>query len=117
MGPARLFRSRRPMSGIAVPRRRRWLLLSGVAVAVLAGRGYLRGAAGGRVRDAAARVPCTLAGLHLALHLYHDAHGGLPPAVLYSKDGKPLHSWRVLILPHIEESKLYEEFRLDEPWD
>jgi hypothetical protein len=32
-------------------------------------------------------------------------------------DGKPLLSWRVMILPYIEEKELYEQFRLDEPWD
>ena len=37
--------------------------------------------------------------------------------MLYSKDGKPLHSWRVLILPQLDENTHYKEFRLDEPWD
>jgi hypothetical protein len=41
----------------------------------------------------------------------------LPPAVLYSKDGRPLHSWRVLLLPFLEEEALFREFKLDEPWD
>jgi hypothetical protein len=36
---------------------------------------------------------------------------------VYGEDGIPLHSWRVLILPFIEEEPLYREFRLDEPWD
>jgi hypothetical protein len=36
---------------------------------------------------------------------------------VYGKDGKPLLSWRVLILPYIEEDGLFKEFRLDEPWD
>jgi Protein of unknown function (DUF1559) len=33
------------------------------------------------------------------------------------KNGKPLHSWRVLILPYIGEGELYKQFKLDEPWD
>jgi hypothetical protein len=33
------------------------------------------------------------------------------------KKGKPLHSWRVLILPYIEQEALYNQIRLDEPWD
>jgi hypothetical protein len=41
----------------------------------------------------------------------------LPPAVVYGPDGKPLYSWRVVILPYIEEDELYKEFHLDEPWD
>jgi hypothetical protein len=36
---------------------------------------------------------------------------------VYGPDGKPLYSWRVLILPYIEQGALYKEFRLDEPWD
>src|SRR5437660_7519890 len=51
------------------------------------------------------------------MHNYHDTHGRLPPAVVYGKDGTPLYSWRVLILPFIEQEALYKEFHLDEPWD
>jgi hypothetical protein len=39
----------------------------------------------------------------LALENYESVHGRLPPAVVYGKDGQPLCSWRVLILPYIEE--------------
>jgi hypothetical protein len=53
----------------------------------------------------------------VALHHYEDAHGRLPPAVVYGEDGTPLYSWRVLLLPYIEEDQLYQEFRLGEPWD
>jgi hypothetical protein len=55
--------------------------------------------------------------LGMALHSYQDRHGHLPPAVVYGADGTPLHSWRVLILPFIAQEELYNEFRLDEPWD
>ena len=51
------------------------------------------------------------------MHNYNGTYGRLPPAVVYGEDGKPLHSWRVLLLPFIEQQALYEEFRLDEPWD
>jgi hypothetical protein len=54
----------------------------------------------------------------IALHAYADAHGGrFPPAVIRGKDGRPLYSWRVAILPYLEEEQLYQEFHLDEPWD
>lgn len=52
-----------------------------------------------------------------ALHRYHDCHGRFPPAALYSTDGRPLLSWRVLLLPFLRGSDLYERFKLDEPWD
>jgi len=55
--------------------------------------------------------------LGLALHNYHSRHNGFPPAFSRSKDGKPLLSWRVLILPFLDENELYGEFHLDEPWD
>src|ERR1700704_5613932 len=51
------------------------------------------------------------------MHGYHDQHRELPPAVVYGKDGTPLLSWRVLILPFIEEGPLFRRFKLDEPWD
>src|SRR5262249_33685587 len=43
--------------------------------------------------------------------------GRLPPPAICSKDGKPLLSWRVAILPFIEQKALYDQFKLDEPWD
>jgi hypothetical protein len=55
--------------------------------------------------------------LGLAMHNYHDSYRTFPPPVIADKDGKPLLSWRVAILPFLEEGKLYREFRLDEPWD
>jgi hypothetical protein len=70
-----------------------------------------------RAREAAARSSCNLGGIALAFQNYQDEHGELPPAVLRDADGNPLYSWRVLILPYIEKRQLYEEFRLDEPWD
>src|SRR5215472_15101476 len=45
----------------------------------------------------------------------HDRR--LPPAALCDERGKPLLSWRVLILPYVEEDALYKQFKLDEPWD
>jgi hypothetical protein len=41
----------------------------------------------------------------------------LPAHAIYSADGKPLLSWRVQILPYLEEQALYEKFHLNEPWD
>lgn len=55
--------------------------------------------------------------LGIAMHSHHDAFGSLPPAYYTDKKGKKLHSWRVAILPYIEEDALYKKFKLDEPWD
>lgn len=60
---------------------------------------------------------CRLKQIGLAMHSYHDKHGHLPPAAIRDKQGRPLLSWRVLMLPYFEERELYNEFHLDEPWD
>ena len=53
----------------------------------------------------------------LAFHNYHDTTRAFPPAYTVDAEGKPLHSWRVQILPFIEEQELYDRIRHDEPWD
>lgn len=53
----------------------------------------------------------------LAMHNYHSEHNSFPPAYSTDADGKPLLSWRVLILPFLASEDLYNEFHLDEPWD
>jgi type II secretory pathway pseudopilin PulG len=53
----------------------------------------------------------------LAMHNYAYTHKTFPPAYTADKDGKPLLSWRVLILPFLGEDPLYKQFHLDEPWD
>jgi hypothetical protein len=53
----------------------------------------------------------------LAMHNYHDVNNGFPAAAICDKKGKPLLSWRVAILPYIEQDQLYKQFKLDEPWD
>ncbi len=52
-----------------------------------------------------------------ALHKYHDDHGRFPPAYVADESGQPMHSWRVLILPYIEQQALYERYNFDEPWN
>ena len=53
----------------------------------------------------------------LALTNYESVHGHYPPAFIADESGKPMHSWRVLILPYLEEQELYDRYRFDEPWD
>jgi hypothetical protein len=52
----------------------------------------------------------------LAMHNYHDTNGTFPTNYM-TKDGKPGLSWRVALLPYMEEDKLFREFKLDEAWD
>jgi hypothetical protein len=56
--------------------------------------------------------------LNLAAINHADANGGTMPAVAtFDKAGKPLLSWRVHLLPYLDQNALYKEFHLDEPWD
>ena len=55
--------------------------------------------------------------LGLAMHNYVSEHDTFPPAFRRDKQGKPLLSWRVLVLPHLDAKDLYDQFHLDEPWD
>jgi len=52
-----------------------------------------------------------------ALQDYHQANGSFPPAYVVDKNGKPLFSWRVLILPFLDQEALYKQYHFDEPWD
>ncbi len=54
----------------------------------------------------------------IAMHSYAAVHNDqLPAPFTVNEDGERLHSWRVAILPFIEEEELYKQIRLDEPWD
>lgn len=53
----------------------------------------------------------------LAMHSYEAKHGKFPRAAIYSDAGEPLLSWRVAILPFLDQQELFEQFHLDEPWD
>ena len=52
----------------------------------------------------------------LGFHAFHDVVEAMPVDVV-DKTGKPLLSWRVAILPYIEEEALFKQFKFDEPWD
>ena len=70
-------------------------------------------------REAARRAACTnnMKQIELAMHNYADANGQFPPAYTVDENGNPLHSWRTLLLPYIEQNQIYDQLKLDEPWD
>jgi hypothetical protein len=72
-----------------------------------------------KVRAAASRQVTMnhLRQIGLAMHNYHDVTKAFPPQYTVDKKKRPLLSWRVHILPYIEQPELYREFKLDEPWD
>jgi hypothetical protein len=73
----------------------------------------------GGSRDAARRAQCTnnLKQIFLALEDYQQVNGCFPPAYIADKNDKPMHSWRVLILPYLQRSDLYQDYDFGEPWD
>jgi hypothetical protein len=55
--------------------------------------------------------------IEVALMLYHKRNGCYPPQYLTDREGKPAHSWRVLLLPDLGYEDLYRRYRFDEPWN
>jgi hypothetical protein len=68
-------------------------------------------------RQAAQRTHASnsLKQIALAMHNYHDAYGHLPPSVIV--ENGVARSWRVEILPFLEQDALYRLYRKDLPWD
>jgi hypothetical protein len=101
--------------------RRMWKVLAYLGVGVLVlGCCLLLPCTGPRIRDGDGRAWLsrhTLSDIGSALHSYHDVYKKLPPAVVTDKAGRPLYSWRVPLLPFLEQQNLYQQFKLDEPWD
>jgi prepilin-type processing-associated H-X9-DG protein len=73
-----------------------------------------------------AHCQSSLKQIALAIHSYHDEFGCLPPAYVSDDNGRPKHSWRVLILPYLiknevpgsgETKHIYESYDFSEPWD
>ena len=95
-----------------------WLLI-GALVVLPIGACMLMLPALNASREAARRNGCLnkMRIIALALQQYEYEHGRLPPAYIADADGKPMHSWRVLILPYLEERGLYEQYDFSQPWD
>jgi hypothetical protein len=74
---------------------------------------YMRG------RESVGRVQShnDLRQIGLALHEYHDLYGTFPPSAVRRNPSEPAHSWRVAILPFVEQQQLYNRYNFKEPWD
>ncbi len=70
-------------------------------------------------REAARRMQSAnnLKQIGIAMHMYHDIHKEFPPAVVKDADGKPLYSGMVLLLPMLEQQRLYDQFDKSKAWD
>lgn len=89
-----------------------WLAASGICFALAL-------PAVSTAREALKRSQCinNIKQIMLAMHNYHDTNRGFPPAYTVDKNGRPLHSWRVLILPFVEQNVIFAQVYLNEPYD
>lgn len=53
----------------------------------------------------------------LAMHNYHDVNKHFPPAIVIDSASGVERSWRIELLPYLEQQNLYEQYRKDQPWD
>jgi prepilin-type processing-associated H-X9-DG protein len=72
-----------------------------------------------QAREAARRTQCknNLKQIGLALHNYHDTYQLFPAAHLNGLQGEPKLSWRVSILPYIDEGPRFNAYQFGEAWD
>lgn len=72
-----------------------------------------------KASDLVQRSVCSahLSQVRYALRSYHAEFDCFPPAYVVDASGQPAHSWRVLILPYMNEEALYRQYHFDEPWD
>ena len=71
-------------------------------------------------RRASPQLVCRMQLLRIVLALNEYAvtnNGHFPPAYVADETGRPMHSWRVLILPYLDSGAQFVQYRLDEPWD
>jgi hypothetical protein len=52
-----------------------------------------------------------------AIKNYRSDRGNFPPASVLDENGQPMHSWRVLLVPFIQQNLFYSHYDLDEPWN
>jgi hypothetical protein len=98
---------------------RAWLTAATILVCILA---LLVIAQFASVRGTARRIACmdNLKVIQLGILNYEAANGIFPPAAVTDGKGKPLHSWRILILPYTNITNsvaLYKQYNFNEPWD
>lgn len=92
-----------------------WLVILGLAVLIIA----LSIPVILQVRTTAMRSASkhNFSQIGVALNLYYQQHQAFPPAYIVDAQGKPLHSWRTLLLPYLDHTPLYNSINLSKPWN
>lgn len=90
------------------------LVLVFLVLALLLGPSPFRNVRGAEIRN---RCISQVRQVMLAVLNYEAEHGQFPPAYTVDAAGNPLHSWRTLILPYMDEQALFEKIDLSKPWD
>ena len=95
------------------------LPIGGLVVGLLSFRSQVLVPAMAQARGAAQQANSinNLRQIGIAFHNYHDVNGSFPPAYVTDENGKPLYSWRVLLLPYLEQSGVYDAFDKNASWD
>lgn len=99
-------------------RRKKFVVLAAIVVLVI-GIGLTLMSTSNGPRRAAWRVECknNMRIIRLAIDSYESARRHYPPAVVYDESGKPMHSWRALILPFMESGNSSIKYDMNEPWN
>lgn len=117
MGTAVLIVSALVIGLIIARDRREWYAVGLIAFMLLVIVSLMIPSTGSRPVTPRSNCHNNLRQIAVALHCYHDTYGSFPPAYIADKNGRPMHSWRVLILPFMEQQQVYDLYRFDEPWD
>lgn len=100
-----------------------WMLAAVVMLLIVGAAGIaivqVGGTTAARLRAGRTRIASiqNLEKIAQALNAYAADHGAYPAPAIRDGNGKALLSWRVLILPYLDEVELYDQFDLDAPWD
>jgi hypothetical protein len=108
------------LKAIATARKRKsWVFPALIGVFLCAVTASLLASGVNQARKAADRAWCTCKGggaVSMALVYYADEHGSFPPAYIVDADGRPIHSWRAILVPYID-SELAKQYSFEEPWN
>lgn len=90
----------------------------GILIATVMGACVLFVRSSRQAHDDALRTRCSgrIAALTYSLHQYYEKYKSFPPSATTDSRGRPLLSWRVLILEFVEP-ELFARFNLKESWD